>query len=190
MAKVTTREPSLVSFCFQQESGDPDYGSCLWAIFNFDLERYEMTITSDCGSYAYGWVPTPHSESFMHLMARLDSGYLLDKLASPCVINVEATFEAVKQLMDDYGVDPLALDMWDDPIFDMERIKDCCDQNTEQEAYNALQRIFRGTPMEDCDGYDLACCIEKDFTANAKKIVQVFMNYIQPKCKEISENEK
>ena len=99
MAKVSTRTPPLISLYFCQERGDPDYGSCLWAVFNFDLERYELSITSDCGNYAYGWVPTHKSESFMHLMARLDSGYLLDKLASPCVINEEATFEAVKELI-------------------------------------------------------------------------------------------
>ena len=63
MAVVTKRVPQLVSFSFHQEKDDADYGSCLWAIFNFDLERYELTITSDCGSYAYGWVPTPRSEA-------------------------------------------------------------------------------------------------------------------------------
>lgn len=112
MAKVSTRTPPLISLYFCQERGDPDYGSCLWAVFNFDLERYELSITSDCGNYAYGWVPTHKSESFMHLMARLDSGYLLDKLASPCVINEEATFEAVKELMEAWGVDFSETDRW------------------------------------------------------------------------------
>lgn len=54
MAKVSTRTPPLISLYFCQERGDPDYGSCLWAVFNFDLERYELSITSDCGNYAYG----------------------------------------------------------------------------------------------------------------------------------------
>ena len=166
MAKVSTRTPPLISLYFCQESGDPDYGSCLWAVFNFDLERYELSITSDCGNYAYGWVPTHKSESFMHLMARLDSGYLLDKLASPCVINEEATFEAVKE------------------------IKDSCYQSNERDVHDALERKFEGTSMETCDDYDLWSCIQKDFTTNAKKIVQVFMEYIQPVCKKISDDEK
>ena len=131
MAKVSTRTPPLISLYFCQESGDPDYGSCLWAVFNFDLERYELSITSDCGNYAYGWVPTHKSESFMHLMARLDSGYLLDKLASPCVINEEATFEAVKELMEALGVDFSETDRWGDPVFDMDEIKDSCYQSNE-----------------------------------------------------------
>ncbi len=186
MAKVSTRTPPLISLYFCQERGDPDYGSCLWAVFNFDLERYELSITSDCGNYAYGWVPTHKSESFMHLMARLDSGYLLDKLASPCVINEEATFEAVKELMEAWGVDFSETDRWGDPVFDMDEIKDCCYQSNERDVHDALERKFKGTSMETCDDYDLWGCIQKDFTTNAKKIVQVFMDHIRPMCKKLS----
>lgn len=186
MAKVSTRTPPLISLYFCQERGDPDYGSCLWAVFNFDLERYELSITSDCGNYAYGWVPTHKSESFMHLMARLDSGYLLDKLASPCVINEEATFEAVKELMEAWGVDFSETDRWGDPVFDMDEIKDCCYQSNERDVHDALERKFEGTSMETCDDYDLWGCIQKDFTTNAKKIVQVFMDHIRPMCKKLS----
>ena len=34
--------------------------------------------------------------------------------------------------------------------------------------------------------YDLWGCIQKDFTTNAKKIVQVFMDHIRPMCKKLS----
>ena len=99
MAVVTKEFLSLSLFLFIRKKTMPIMGLVSGAIFNFDLERYELTITSDCGSYAYGWVPTPRSENFMHLMARLESGYLLDKLADPCVVDTEATFSAVKRLM-------------------------------------------------------------------------------------------
>lgn len=122
-------------------------------------------------------------------MARLESGYLLDKLAVPCVVDTEATFSAVKRLMDDYGVDLSERNDWGDLIFDMDEIKRCCDQNTERDAHDLLREQFRNTSMENCDDYELWCCIEKTFTTNAKKIVQVFMDYIQPKCKEISNSE-
>lgn len=77
MAKVSTRTPPLISLYFCQERGDPDYGSCLWAVFNFDLERYELSITSDCGNYAYGWVSyaqerelyAPHGKVRLRLFA-------------------------------------------------------------------------------------------------------------------------
>lgn len=45
---------------------------------------------------------------------------------------------------------------------------------------------FEGTSMETCDDYDLWGCIQKDFTTNAKKIVQVFMDHIRPMCKKLS----
>lgn len=190
MAKVSTRTPPIVSLYFRQEPGDPDYGSCLWAVFNFDLERYEMSVTSDCGNYAYGWVPTPKSESFMHLMSRLDSGYLLDKISDRCIIDTEVTFKEVKDLMETMGVDFAETDCWGDSVFDMDEIKNCCNQNSEQDVHDALERQFKGTSMEDCDDYDLWCCIQKDFPVNAKKIVQIFMDYIRPMCKKFSDDKK
>ncbi len=192
MAKVSTRTPPIISLYFCQEPGDPDYGSCLWAVFNFDLERYEMSITSDCGNYAYGWVPTHKSESFMHLMSRLDSGYLLDKISNPCVIDIEATFEEVKKPHGDYGCRfcRKKTDYWGDPVFDMNEIKNCCDQSNERDVHDALEQQFKGTSMEDCEDYDLWCCIQKDFPVNAKKIVQIFMDYIRPMCKKFSDDEK
>lgn len=190
MAKVIPRTPNIISFHFQQERGDPDYGSCLWAVFNFDLDRYELSIASDCGNYTYGWVPTLRSESFMHLMARVDNGYLLDKIAKQCVIDTEETFKAVKRLISDYGVDPSELNEYDEPIIDLSAVRSCCEESTSQEVVIALRSTFRGTPMEDCDACDLWSCICLDFTANAKKIAQVFVDYIRPKCKEISGKER
>ena len=189
MAKVENRTPNIVSLYFQQEKGDPDYGSCLWAIFNFALDRYELSITSDCGNYAYGWVPTPHSESFMHLIARIDSGYLLDKIATQKILNTGETFKAVKQLISDYGVDPSELNEYDEPTIDLSVVKSCCEESIPPEVIFALRNTFRGTPMEDCDDGDLWGCICMDFTANAKKIVQIFIDYIKPLCKKASDKE-
>lgn len=72
----------------------------------------------------------------------------------------------------------------------MDEIKDCCYQSNERDVHDALERKFEGTSMETCDDYDLWSCIQKDFTTNAKKIVQVFMEYIRPVCKKISDDEK
>lgn len=189
MAKVVNRTPRIISLYFRQERGDPDYGSCLWAVFNFDLDRYELSITSDCGNYAYGWVPTLHSESFMHLMARVDDGYLLDKIAKRSIINTDETFKAVKQLINDYGVDPSEPNEYNEPTIDLSAVKSCCEESTTQEVVFALRNAFRDTPMEDCDDSDLWGCICMDFTSNAKKIAQIFIDYIKPLCKEASDKE-
>lgn len=184
MAKTTIKTPNILMIDFRQEKGDRDYGSCLWAVFNFDLERYDLSIMSDCGNYAYGWVPTPSSESFMHLMARLDEGYLLDKLSSPTIIDEKATFAEVKSLMEFYGCVPD-----EDDLLDLEVVERACDQNDERDIVAALKSAFENTGMEDCDEYDLWNCIQKDFPCNAKKIAQVFMTYIQPVCKTLRDKE-
>ena len=185
MAKTAFKQPNILTIEFRQERGDPDYGSCLWANFNFDLERYELTIMSDCGNYAYGWVQTPQSESFMHLMARLDWGYLLDKIASRNQVDNEATFANVKTLIADWGIDPdNPEDLEEHPELDMDRVESACNGYTQSEVYQSLLKAFDGTPLEDCDGYDVICCVEMDFTANAKKIARVFVDFIQPLCKE------
>ncbi len=187
MATVKETASNIVTLEFHQERKDADYGSCLWAVFNFDLNRYALTIMSDCGNYSYGWVPTPKSESFMHLMSRVDKGYLLDKIANRNVISASDTFKAVKSLIKDMEVDPAEKDPYGDPIIDMSDIKDACNQDTEQEIHDTLEEVFRGTPMEDCEDYDIWSCIIKDFSANAWKIAQIFEDYIRPKCQEIDE---
>ena len=92
--------------------------------------------------------------------------------------------------MEAWGVDFSETDRWGDPVFDMGEIKDCCYQSNERDVHDALEQKFKGTSMETCDDYDLWSCIQKDFTTNAKKIVQVFMEHIQPVCKKISDDEK
>lgn len=187
MAKVTRRTPNIISLHFQQERGDSDYGTCLWAVFNFDLDRYELSISSDCGNFAYGWVPTLSSESFMHLMARVDGGYLLDKIAKRSVINTEETFKAVKQLISDYGVGPSELNEHNELTIDLDTIQECCENDIGDEIVLALRNSFQDTPMEDCDPADLWGCICMDYTANAHKIAQVFVDHIRPICKNISD---
>ena len=66
----------------------------------------------------------------------------------------------------------------------MDRVESACNGYTQSEVYQSLLKAFDGTPLEDCDGYDVICCVEMDFTANAKKIARVFVDFIQPLCKE------
>lgn len=93
---------------------------------------------------------------------------------------------AMSWYVEAWGVDFSETDRWGDPVFDMDEIKDCCYQSNERDVHDALERKFEGTSMETCDDYDLWGCIQKDFTTNAKKIVQVFMDHIRPMCKKLS----
>ena len=79
---MTVKEIKPKMFCleYRQEPGDKDYGSCLYARFMFNLDRYELSIISDCGNYGHKWVETPSHESFLQLMARIDEDYLIRKI--------------------------------------------------------------------------------------------------------------
>lgn len=171
MAKVEVVVPSTVRISYRQEKGDHDYGTCLWADFDFDTEKYTLQIMSDCGNYSYGWVPTPQAELFFHLCRRFDAGYLLYKIANPTQIDDEATYAAAVNLLQYYD---------DLPANWKEELKDdlsvCCNEHEIAEAITKLANTYG----IDLDGYEVWCCIEKDYTANAKKIVDVYMKHIVP----------
>ena len=90
--KVTEIKPNMLILEYRQDKEDKDYGSCLWARFMFNLDRYELSITSDCGNYGYKWYETPNSESFLELMARCDKWYVMHKLYGDAdIFNYEDT---------------------------------------------------------------------------------------------------
>lgn len=101
---LSENAPRLRQFHFQQERSDPDYGTCLWATITFDLDRYSMTAESDCGNYAYCWTPTPDSESFLHLMCRIYKDYLLGKISSRSVFNLDESKEKALAALDECDV--------------------------------------------------------------------------------------
>lgn len=138
--KVTVEIPRIVSIIYQQERSDSDYGSCLWARFYLDLQNYHMSIESDCGNYSYGWCPTPDRESFLHLLCRMDKSYLLDKLAKRTVVNSEATFEAMKEMLESEEIN-LSDDL-------MDELKEACyHKRTADSVYNDVSSAFKDTGL-------------------------------------------
>ena len=184
MAKVWQELPDIVTISFRQEREDKDYGSCLWARFNFDKKNYSLSIESDCGSYSYGWCPTPDHETFLHLCSRFDEFYLLDKISNRTVVNGDATFKNLTETLkdyDDYGYEVLTAKQ-------MQIIEESCYGNrNDSDAFASITDAFDGTLLEgSLSEYDIACCIEMDYPRGAKKIVEVFRNYIQPELRMLS----
>ena len=179
--KVTVEIPRIVSIIYQQERSDSDYGSCLWARFYLDLQNYHMSIESDCGNYSYGWCPTPDHESFLHLLCRMDKSYLLDKLAKRTVVNGEATFEAMKEMLESEEI-KLSDDL-------MDELKEACYHNrTVASVYDDVSSALKYTGLDDTIGdYEIYSCIVMDYSSSAKKIVDVFKSAIVPKLREMEE---
>ena len=174
MSKVKEVKPNIFCLEYRQEKEDEDYGTCLWARFMFNLDRYELTITSDCGNYGYKWFETPKSESFLQLMARCDDGYILNKLYGiPNIFNYEDTKNRIYELFGEEEEDREKLD----EIFDeMEVYGGCPDSSSE------FMRVFEDNNSNDfCDVWEV---LQFDYPSNALKIVSVFKEHIQPYIRE------
>lgn len=181
MAKAEIKKTPIVIFEFHQEKEDKDYGSCLWARFLFDLENYDMHITSDCGNYGYGWIPTPEHESFLKLMSGINSDYLLDKIASRETIDNDKTYGNIKFLLEQCADENL-----EDINIDLEELESACNQNTDRDIVDSVCHIIKFTSLDEhIEEYELYESIEKDYSASQKKIAEVFENYIQPKITEL-----
>lgn len=186
MPMIFVEKPEIITIQFRQNREDKDYGSCLWARFNFNLKHYTLSIESDCGSYSHGWVPTPDSEAFLQLCARFNWEYLLGKISNRSVIDGEATFQKVKELMEQLDEDILA----DLSEMDMEEIEGSCKGYCEETAvYMAICSALEYAGFSEYDSYEVACCIEKDYPSGAKKIAQIYRDHIQPVVRKLAKEE-
>lgn len=181
MAKVELKKPSIITLEFHQEKEDKDYGSCLWARFILDTENYDMHITSDCGNYGYGWTPTPEHESFFKLISRINSSYLLDKIASRETINNDETYENIKFLLEQCADKEL-----EDIGIDLEEIESACNNRSVNDVLDGVRAEIKHTVLDRCiEDYEIYENISMDYSASQKKIAEVFENHIQPKIREL-----
>lgn len=182
MPNIAIEVPDIVTISYRQTKDDPDYGSCLWARFNFDKKNYHMSIESDCGNYSYGWVPTPKSESFLHLCSRFEGGYLLDKIARRSVVDSEQTFQNVKEMVADFD------DLED---FFKKDIESACGyfRTDVTAAVNAMQQALEDAGYFEYGCYEVSYCVEMDYPCDAKKIAEVYDNFIRPAVQELVKEE-
>lgn len=176
--KLEQINPRIITIRLTQEESDPDYGSCLWSAFKIDLDAYEICITGDCGNYAHGWHPTPKTESFLHLIGRMDEDYFLDKIASRSRIDQQETYNRVLKLLECNGI---AIDAIDED--DRDALLAACGSYI-SDSHGVLSEI-RAVLEEmevskQVDTFDLCGCIEMDYTPSQKKIAEVFAKYIRP----------
>lgn len=183
MAKTEILKSNIITIGFRQEKEDKDYGSCMWAQFHFDLDNYDLMIASDCGNFTYCWAPTPKSESFLHLMSRTNDDYLLGKLSDRSVIDEEETFRQMWEYMKELA--ELSSSTLDEE--DMENLKLCCCGYDEREVADEVESWLdtNYSMKQNLSTEYLYDCIYKDYPADAKKIVSVFKEHVQPKIKEL-----
>jgi len=172
--KIAEVKPNMLCLEYRQEKNDKDYGSCLWARFVFNLDRYELSITSDCGNYGYKWCETPKTESFLQLMARTDKGYMLNKLYGKAnIFDYDDTKAKVYKWFGEEEEDKEKLD----EIFEEIELYG------EPDSASEFIRSFEDNNDGDfCDVWEMVEC---KYPSNALKIVEVFKNCIQPYIKNL-----
>lgn len=185
--KIEALKPNIVRIAIHQEKVDPHYGSCLWGYYDFDIDRYMLNIQSDCGEAAYRWCETPDSESFLHLMARIDDDYLMNKLFKAEEVDVSATVAEVREHLgvgDDWQDDSLTDEEREEREEALEELEGLLEDVSG--SYGAVQKALEDWNYDH--DFDIDCIYEDvatDYTAWQKRIVEIFRDYVQPKIREI-----
>lgn len=176
MAKVNFEKRNIITLAFRQEKADPDYGTCLWADFYFDLDSYALSISSDCGDYAYSWTPTPNTESFMDLMRRINKYYLRNKISEESEFMLEESKRDTISNLETYMFDCV-----EDKGKAEDEINDI-DFSNENIFYREVDEILDRYGIVDTFKLIAAVC---DYPAGALKIVEIFEKYVQPALAEM-----
>lgn len=177
---VKKEMPHIVRLTYRQQPDDPDYGSCLWAFFDFDIDKFTLSIQSDCGEYGHRW-PASKGESFMELCARMDDSYLETKMfGTPAMVNGETT---VKQIMDVLLADRNAEEEWQFEPNELDAIDALKDKECELDGASpdGAGWILDEWANEYSLTFDeLWEYVDTEYSGNQKKIIEVFREHIQP----------
>lgn len=174
--EITRIEPRTYTYRLVPNRDDDEYTSCMWARFIFDCDNGRLNINSDAGDYSYGWGYNEH-EDFMHLMARVNKYYLIEKLSNRSRFLIdESKRQTIKTIEDNgwecYGVK--SEDDWEEFKQEILDIDSCASEET---FFRMVDDI-----MPDIDWESII--IEKDYPYGAKVVVDLFEKYLQPKIKE------
>lgn len=177
MPKVTVIKPTTTTIHYEPEKTDSDYSKCLWADFIFDTENYRLSIHSDCGDYSYAWIPTPNSESFLHLMCRIEKEYLLEKISNRTDIDEKQTLSNLKRLFKSI-----------ENQIDFEEIEAIVNQSafSADIADNIRSYLTSADINTTIEWFDVYDAVEKDYPQRAKTIVDIFFDYIIPFLKNLT----
>lgn len=167
--QVGRETPRIIRFTYRQEKGDPGYGSCLWADFDFDTENYNLSIASDCGYYGYGW-PVTKNESFLKMMSRIGDDYLLGKLCEESVVDWELTKEQLIDALDDMDLVEYQKNVG------IKRLEDLADDYDMESDIGAATRLIEEWNEEYFQLSDVWEYVRTDYTGNQKKLRRSFGN--------------
>lgn len=154
--------------------------------YTLDIDKYSLSIGGET-SADYKWVETPKDESFINLMLRCDSGYLMNKLFSR-VFDLNKSMEATQKLIGERE--------WlsccrktEKKDFD-ERFDEIGADCASEYVRNVIELLFEYGVELDCDDeyYLWTYGVEKDYKYWQKKAVDLFCEFIKPELKKELQN--
>lgn len=146
--------------------------------YTLDLDKYSLSIDGETTA-GYKWVETPKTESFIKLMLRCDSGYLMNKLFNR-VFDLEKSVEAMKEFLKENEW----FYRYKDKKECLKEIDDIC-VDYDRELVNEVIKLLEEYNV-DVDGdmeYDLWNCIERTYKYWDRKAVDLFCEFIKPELK-------
>lgn len=143
--------------------------------YTLDLDKYQLAIQGET-SGSYKWCETPDSESFLDLMIRCDSGYLLNKLFER-FFDCDKSIKSVKSYIRESKF-----------FYDKEDQKSCLEEinNIYTDCADSfIGQVFEILKSYNCnyDEYEVYSCMEKDYKCWDKKAISYFCNNIKPKLR-------
>lgn len=175
--KIKRVEPKIVSYSLRTEESDENFFECYWATFTFDCDRGCLNINSDAGNFSHSWGYN-ENEDFMSLMARINHDYLLDKISDRSVFFLKESIEETIAEIRENGIDYFGIENEEELNSVIEDIKDLSEDIISEEFFfRAVENIVPGIDFE-------AVQVVKDYPHGAKKVCELFKEYVQPLIKE------
>ena len=165
--KVERIEPKVITYKVTPSKDDKEYMECMWARFIFDCDNGRLNINSDAGDYSYGWGYNEH-EDFMSLMARINKGYLLNKIADRTVFDLETSKKGTIENITEYE--------------DVGHLQDIIEKINDINVHSADGFFFEVDSIVSNIDYENISIAER-FPHGAEVVCELFVKYIQPQIK-------
>lgn len=174
---INVTHPMILRIEYKPDPEEKSYSRCLWARFDIDQGEDTLTITSDCGTYSYGyWSVGPGG--FLKFLCGLHADYLLEKLAKADRFDLDATVNRMEETLEDcYDYSKKRINSLVEDL--RERL-----ETMDEEGKNACAVLNEWNDDYDLDLCDIWEDAVYDYSPQAKRIVQIFIDHIQPKIRE------
>ena len=196
--------PEILRISYKPNFVDPDPRLSLWANFDIDRDRFVLNIESSlCGNAGCGFYSKSErigqdshgsgvgecvtdDGTFMQLLARMDTNYLMSKLFKEDCVDVPRTIKRVRYAIDNRGEQDENMDLDPEKVEkDIKELESTLDMWHDDiaEARHAL-----GKWAQEHEEYKLGDTWEiaaPDYSSGQKKIGEIFEIFIRPKIREM-----